>query len=375
MTAPLEDDELLSAAMRVALEAAEKGRFRVEPNPCVGAVVVSTEGEIVGRGFHGEYGEAHAEEAALIDAGEAALGATLVVTLEPCAHVRAGKKRPRCVDLILASGIRRVVIGAPDPDPDTTGRAATELRTAGIEVVEAVEPDACAAVLERFTRHLGSARPWVVAKWAMTLDGRIADATGSSRWVSGPEARAWTHRLRGHIEAIVVGAATARRDDPQLTCRADGLRSPTRVVVTSQHRLPVELRVLQHDPHVPTWVVGAEEPPAELATAVGEHVRFLRVAADESGSPAPAAVLARLRELGIRRLLVEGGGGLLGAWWRAGVIDQVACFVAPAIVGGDGAPGPYRGVGWEMQDALRLDDVRVTQLGADAMIQGFVPRP
>lgn len=366
--------ELRANAMQLAIDLARRGRRRVEPNPVVGAVVVSPEGEVVGRGHHDVFGGPHAEEAALRDAGEAARGATLVVTLEPCAHRHRGKKRARCVDLIREAGVAQVVFGADDPDARTTGRAARELEAAGIAVVGGLAGEACRALNDRFEAHLARGRPWVVAKWAMTLDGRIADGTGTSRWISGAPARRWTHELRAAVDAIVVGGGTASRDDPELTCRLVEGRSPRRVVVTSGLALDASLKLVATAADTPTTVFGVTTAPAEREQRLrAEGVPVERVPADVGGRPRPEDVLGVLHSQGVRRVLLEGGGRLLGAWWRAGVIDQVACFVAPAVVGGDGAPTPYAGPGRAMADALRLEEPAVTQLGDDALIEGFVP--
>ena len=366
-----------AAAMREALALAARGRFRVEPNPTVGAVVLGVDGRTLGRGFHAAYGAPHAEVDALRDAGGAARGATVVTTLEPCAHT--AKKTPPCVDALLAAGVGRVVIGAPDPNPATSGRAAEILRTAGIDVVEGIEREACESAVMRYAEHLVAALPWTLAKWAMTADGRTADARGASRWISGPISRALVHELRGRVEAVIVGPGTVGVDDPRLTARdaaPSGLPAARRVVIDSRLRAPSDRRVFTDARTAPTWVLCTAAAPREkrhVLEAMGVVVET--VAAGPDGRTDLPAAFARLRELGVRRALLESGPGLTGAALRAGVVQQITAFTAPVIVGGEGAPSPFAGHGWNMADAPRLLHPRASACGDDALLEGYWPSP
>jgi diaminohydroxyphosphoribosylaminopyrimidine deaminase/5-amino-6-(5-phosphoribosylamino)uracil reductase len=354
--------------MRRALELAEHGRGAVEPNPLVGAVVVR-EGRCVGEGWHRRYGEAHAEVNALAAAGEHSRGATLYVTLEPCCH---HGKTPPCTDAVRHAGVRRVVAAMSDPFPQVAGKGAELLRAAGV----AVELGLCEAEARRlnapYLKLLATGTPYVHAKWAMTLDGKIATRSGDSKWVSGEAARRLVHEQRGRMDAVVVGIETALADDPLLTARPPGPRAPTRVVLDSRLRLPLTSRLVRTAREAPTLVAAAEKADPERAVALeacGVEVLHL---------PSPGGrpeVTALLYELGRRRftnVIVEGGGGVLGAFLDARAIDEFHVFVAPKLVGGAAALSPVAGQGVAtMAEALRLAGWRVEVVGDDVLLHGW----
>lgn len=362
----------LRAAMAEAIELAGRGRFRVEPNPLVGSVVLDAEGRVVGRGFHAAWGRSHAEIVALEAAGDRARGGTLVTTLEPCTHV--AKKTPPCVPRVVASGVARVVAGCPDPNPATRGMAAGALAAAGILYEEGLLRDACEALAHRHARQVVSDVPWTIAKWAMSADGRIADSGGHSRWITEAAAREVVHELRSTVDAVVVGRGTVVADDPALTCRIAGGRSPLRVVLDSDLRTPSDARVVATARETATLVVCADgADPSRRASMAERGVEIVTVARGPGGRVKLAAAFRELHRRGVRRILLEAGSVLTGACLRAGYVRQVAAFVAPVVLGGSG-PSPFDGGGWPLADAPRLEYARATGVGCDALLEGYWPK-
>lgn len=362
--------------MQRAIALAWRARGRVAPNPAVGAVVVR-EGIIVGEGCTKPPGGPHAEIVALNQAGERARGATLYVTLEPCAHYG---RTPPCVDAILRAGIRRVVIAIRDPYPEVDGRGIAALRAAGLEVDVGLEAKAAAAVVAGYLKRLRTGLPEVTLKYAMTLDGRLATRTGHSRWITGPEARRYAHQLRDQHDAILVGVGTVLQDDPELTTRLDpsecgdgGPHHPLRVVLDSQARTPPTARLLS--PAVPgqTLIVTTEGAPPERVAALRAAGAEIITVPARCGKVDIRSALFELGARGINSVLVEGGGRVLGSLFDAGLVDRVVAFVAPVLVGGSDAPIPLAGRGVEtMEQAVRLRDVRIRELGTDVVIEGRV---
>jgi diaminohydroxyphosphoribosylaminopyrimidine deaminase / 5-amino-6-(5-phosphoribosylamino)uracil reductase len=315
------------AHLRRALELAEGGRGRVSPNPLVGAVVVR-DGEVLGEGFHAELGGLHAERAALADCarrGNDPAGATMYVTLEPCAHQG---RQPPCVDALLEAGIARAVIASDDPSEKAAGRGPGILRDGGVEVATAAGEEATAARLlnQPFRKHARTGLPLVTLKLAISLDGRIATAPGDSPWISGPESRALVHRWRAESDAIAVGIGTVLADDPLLTARdIDGARQPLRVVFDRQGRLPLESQLLRTLDVSPVLAVVGPEADAAALRGAGAEI----LVADGI-----ASALADLGRRGITSLFLEGGPTLAGAFAAAGEIDESRVFVAPVLLGG-----------------------------------------
>jgi diaminohydroxyphosphoribosylaminopyrimidine deaminase/5-amino-6-(5-phosphoribosylamino)uracil reductase len=361
------------AAMQRALELARRGEGLVEPNPMVGAVVLDTAGATVGEGWHARFGGPHAEVIALREAGLAAQGGTLVVSLEPCCH---HGKTPPCTAAVIAAGVRRVVVATTDPASHAAGRGLAQLRDAGLEVVEGLAREQGDKLIAPFSMLALRGRPWVIAKWAMSLDGHVATATGESRWISGDASRGMVHRLRGRVDAILVGIGTALADDPLLTARPPGPRQLLRIVVDSTGRLPIASQLVQTASAHPTLVaVGPSADPSRLAALRGAGCEVW-----QSQGTSPAERLAELlKELGSRQftnLLVEGGPTVLGTLFDAGLVDEVHAFVAGKIIGGVHAPAAVAGQGIAaMKNAPRLSIESIESLGEDCFLRGLVIRP
>jgi diaminohydroxyphosphoribosylaminopyrimidine deaminase/5-amino-6-(5-phosphoribosylamino)uracil reductase len=354
--------------MNRALELAERGRGHVEPNPLVGAVIVR-DGKLVGEGWHQKYGQVHAEVNALAAAGQNAGGATLYVTLEPCCH---HGKTPPCTDAVLAAGITRVVAAMSDPFPLVAGKGADQLQAAGVTVeVGICEPEA---------RHLNApyltlvqkGRPYIHAKWAMTLDGKIATRSRDSKWISGEASRRVVHEIRGRMDAILVGVGTVLADDPRLTARGPHARVPARIVLDTRGRIPLECQLVVTARQVPTFVFTTAAMPDAKREALMAHGCGVEVV---SGSPCldPAEVLQRLGQWRYTNVLVEGGAGILGSFLDARVIDEVHVFIAPILAGGESALSPIGGSGVEkIAEALRLSKVEVELFDGDLYLHGVL---
>ena len=364
-------EEGLSGHMARALELARSVLGRTSPNPAVGAVLVK-DGRVVGEGATAPPGGAHAEVAALRAAGDAARGATLYVTLEPCSIYG---RTPPCTDAILAAGVSEVVVAFGDPDPRVDGSGLAQLREAGVEVRGGDGSAAAAEHYRAYAQHRRSGRPLVIAKWAASLDGKIAATSGDARWVSGPEARAWSHRLRVQHDAILVGVETVLLDDPQLTARLDDagadLRQPLRVVLDSHGRTPASARVLD-DQDVARTVICCTADAADSWRAAIEAcgARVAEVAADVAGRVDLGAMLDWLGQEGVVSLIVEGGGRVHGAFFDAQLVQQVHAVVAPSVIGGAAANAVAGAGATRMADATRLRDVRVVWLGRDLLVSG-----
>ena len=363
--------------MRRALELAASADHLTSPNPMVGAIVLDRDGAVAGDGSHQRAGEEHAEKIALDRAGARARRGTLYVTLEPCTHQG---RTPPCVEAVIASGVTRVVVAMPDPDRRVSGDGIRRLRAAGIEVEVGPEaaPEAVAARhLNRFyIKHRTTGLPWVTVKFGSSLDGRISTTSGESRWITGEDARREGHRLRQRHDAILVGAGTIVADDPELTNRLpDAPRQPLRIVLDSTLRIPSTARVLDQR-QARTLVVTTDRAPAAARAAIGEQAEVAAVAA---GGPQQRVDLDRVLELlggrDIISVLVEGGAEINGAFFDAGLVDGVAAFLAPIVIGGRAAPGAVGGEGVSrLADAHRLQNLVVRRIGDDLMIEGDVHR-
>ena len=363
--------EFAEAIMRRALQLARQGHGRVEPNPAVGAVVVDESGKTLGEGWHQEYGGPHAEVHALAVAGEAARGALLFVTLEPCCHFG---KTPPCSRAVIAAGIHRVFVAMRDPAPHVDGGGIRELRNAGIEVeVGLLERDAQQLVAP-FVQLITTGRPWFHAKWAMTLDGKIASRAGNSRWISNDASRAVVHQLRGRMDAILIGIGTALADDPLLTARPAGPRLAIRVVIDSEARLPLASQLVQTISQAPVLLISTPRAPKERRDALAAAgVEVLIVNPDQAGHPQLSTVAMELGRRRLTNVLIEGGGKLLGAFFDEGLIDEVHTFVAPKIVGGIGAPSPISGHGLEfIPPDSSLDEQSIEILDGDIYLNGRI---
>jgi diaminohydroxyphosphoribosylaminopyrimidine deaminase/5-amino-6-(5-phosphoribosylamino)uracil reductase len=358
--------------MQRALELAARARGLTSPNPMVGAVLVR-DGAMIGEGFHRAAGAPHAEIEALTEAGARAQGATLYVTLEPCAH--HGRTGP-CAPVVIAAGVRRVVIATGDPNPRVAGRGVQALREAGIDVLTGVLEAPAAALNRVFFTAMREGRPHVTLKAAATLDGKIADMHGTSKWITGEAARLEGRRLRSAADAIVVGIGTVLADDPALTVRLDGPwpRQPLRVVLDSKARTPTSARVIQGDPPGHAIVaVGAEAPDTRVRALEDAGAQIVRCPGAD-GRVSPAGLLAALNAREVRGVLVEGGAEVAAAFVDADLVDRVAMFLAPRLLGGVKAPSVIAGAGRELSRALRLEGVEVRRLGDDLLVEGDVRR-
>ena len=365
------DVELDARFMRRALELAERGRGLTSPNPMVGAVVVS-DGEIVGEGYHERAGGPHAEIVALAAAGARSRGATIYVTLEPCSY---HGRTPPCARAVIDAGVRRVVAALVDPNPRVSGRGLDALRAAGIEVAEAILTDHAERQNRAFVAAMRLGRPHVTLKAAMTLDGRIADRHGESKWITGEDARAAAHRLRSESDAIVVGVGTVLHDDPALTVRLEGPwpREPYRVVLDTRARTPVDARVIGAGTAARALVITAEDADPSRVAALAAAGATVVPVGSRDGRVDPRAALAALAEREVRAVLVEGGGEVHGAFVDAGLVDRVAVFIAPRLMGGRDAIPSIGGIGLSLAGALRLGALEVSRLGDDLLVEADVP--
>lgn len=365
---PMDDTRWMARALALAA----RGRGLTSPNPMVGALVVQ-EGAVIAERFHERAGAPHAEAAALEAAGPRARGSTLYVTLEPCNHVG---RTPPCVDAIIRAGVRRVVAATRDPNPRVRGGGAAALTAAGIEVdLGCLERDA-RELNHAFFTAIGQQRPHVTAKWAMTLDGKIAAHDRRSRWITGEAARREAHRMRSESDAVVTGIGTVLADDPALTVRLEQPwpREPYRVVVDSRARLPLDAALLRTGTAARVLVAVGEDAPAARVAALASGGASVLQCKSRDGRVDVADVCARLFALDVIAVLLEAGGELTGAFVQAGLVDRVAVFVAPKLVGGITAPTPMGGPGLSLGDAVRLDGLTARPLGDDWLLEGRVAR-
>ena len=355
--------------MRLALSLARRALGSVSPNPAVGAVVARN-GEVIGKGWTQPPGHEHAEIVALREAGERASGASIYTTLEPCNHF--GRTRP-CTEAIIAAGIGEVHSAVRDPNPNVTGGGLERLEEAGVSVRVGEQADAAARVVEAYLKHSTTGMPFVTAKFAASLDGKIATRSGDSKWITTDRARWETHRLRAASDALMAGVNTVLADDPLLTARDEkgnpNERQPLRVIVDSKGRTPPEARLLREPGK--TLIAVARVAPEAAARLAGAGAEVIEVPGDGVGVDLQGT-LRSLGERGICGVMVEGGGALLGSLFDLGLVDKVVAFVAPVIIGGGGAPSPVAGLGVErMSDAVRLEKLRVARFGRDTCIIGY----
>ena len=372
MTAPFANSE---EVMRRALEIARRGIGFVEPNPAVGAVLVDGDLRLIAEGWHERFGGPHAEAAALDRAGAAARGATLYVSLEPCCHFG---KTPPCVDAIVAAGIRRVVVAQTDPYPEVAGNGIRKLQLAGIEVSEGLLQAEAKRLNAPFLKLIEQQIPYVHAKWAMTLDGKIASKTGASKWITNELSRAKVHEIRGRMDAIVVGLKTALADDPLLTARPVGPRIATRVVFDSLAQLPLESQLIRTVQAAPVLLAVGPKAPSDRVDQIrdaGVEVVSLLPAPGSTQRPDPWELLKELGRRRMTNILVEGGGELLGQFLDRELADELHVFIAPKILGGRNAISPVLGDGREVPSTFPdLDHPEVEVLSGDVYLHGMLRR-
>lgn len=354
--------------MRRALELAEKGAGHVNPNPMVGAVIVK-DGKIIGEGYHQKYGELHAERNALLHCKESPEGADLYVTLEPCCHYG---KTPPCTEAIIENKIRRVIIGSLDSNPLVAGKGIQILKEAGIQVTEGVLQKECDELNRIFFHFMKTGRPYVMMKYAMTLDGKIAAYTGASKWITGEAARQKVQEDRGRFMAIMAGIGTVLADDPLLTCRLEGKKSPVRIICDTHLRIPLESALVRTAREVPVILATASLDTEKKKALMEAGCEIWELPEKEDGIDLQV-LMQRLGERKIDSVLLEGGGTLNYAALKSGVVNRVQAYIAPKLFGGAEAKTPVEGKGVELpQEAFRVENQEMNLIGEDILIEGDV---
>lgn len=354
--------------MRLALELAQKGCGWTSPNPMVGAVLVKN-GRIIAQGYHHRCGDLHAERDALAHCSEAPAGSTLYVTLEPCCH---HGRQPPCTDAILEAGITRVVIGSGDPNPLVAGKGLAILRKHGVEVTEHVLEAKCTKLNEVFFHYIQTKRPFVVMKYAMTLDGKIAAYTGLSKWITGETARKHVHEQRHRYSAIMAGVGTVLADDPLLTCHMEGCKNPIRVICDTHLKTPLSAQIVQTAREVPTILATCCDEP-ERRSPYQEAGCTVLTLPEEKGHVDLQSLMEALGQRSIDSVLLEGGGTLNWSALEANIVQKVQAYIAPKLFGGAGAKSPVEGVGFPSPaGAVRLKNSTVIRLGEDFLIESEV---
>ncbi|MCD7820155.1 MAG: bifunctional diaminohydroxyphosphoribosylaminopyrimidine deaminase/5-amino-6-(5-phosphoribosylamino)uracil reductase RibD [Lachnospiraceae bacterium] len=351
--------------MRRAIALAWKGAGWTNPNPMVGAVIVKS-GRIIGEGYHPRCGEYHAERIALSSCTEDPAGGTAYVTLEPCCHYG---RTPPCTEILLEKKIARVVIGSRDPNPKVAGKGARVLREHGVKVEEDFLREECDELNPVFFHYITTGRPYVVMKYAMTLDGKIATHTGASKWITGEKAREHVHQLRGRYAVVMAGAGTVLADDPMLNCRISGGHQPVRVICDSQLRIPENSQICQTAADYPTIVACAEakKEKKEKLESLGITVLTLP---DPSGRVDLHSLVEQLGKRGLDSVLVEGGGTLHEAALRSGIVNHICAYIAPKVFGGQMAKTPVEGMGVSLpEEGACLERMKMTLLGEDVLLE------
>lgn len=357
--------------MKRAIELAKQGAGWTAPNPLVGAVVVKN-GRVIGEGYHRKYGELHAERNALAACSEDPAGATLYVTLEPCCHYG---KTPPCTEIIIEKKIAKVVIGSRDPNPKVAGKGARILREHGIEVVEDYMREACDALNPVFFHYITTKTPYVVLKFAMTLDGKIATRTGASKWITGEAARNHVHQLRGRYAGILAGIGTVLADDPMLNCRIDGAHQPLRIILDSHLRIPMGSRLVRSAKEYPLLIV-CNESTRDREEGINRIQKLEEAGAkvwtlpEKNGHPDLNVLMQRLGEEKIDSVLIEGGGTVNEAALKAHIVHHVYAYIAPKIFGGEDAKTPVEGSGIRLpQECAKLRLAKITVLLNDMLLE------
>lgn len=351
-----------------AIELAKLGAGNVSPNPLVGAVIAKNN-KIIGEGYHMKYGENHAEVNALKNATSSVEGADIYVTLEPCSHYG---NTPPCAKAIAESGIKRVYIGTRDPNPKVSGKGIEILKSAGIDVIEGVCEKDCRELNQVFFKYISTSMPYVILKYAMTLDGKIATVTGDSKWISNELSREYVHNIRGNTTGIMVGINTVIKDDPLLTCRINGKRNPIRIIVDTRLRIPENSKVLKDNNCIIATDINSDENKIKRLSDRGIRVIKCNTENDKIDL---SDMLKQLGKLKIDSILLEGGGTLNYSFISNGLVDKVIAFIAPKIVGGSTALSPVEGDGIKyIKDALELGNVKNQSFDNDICIEAYVRR-
>lgn len=357
--------------MSLALRLAEKGKGSVTPNPMVGAIIVKNN-RVIGEGYHEQYGQPHAEVNAFNSAYEDVENATIYVTLEPCSHFG---KTPPCADLIIQKKIKRVVIGALDPNPLVSGRGIKKIKTAGIEVTYGVLAEESQQLNEVFIKFITENTPFVVLKTAMSLDGKIGTSMGESKWISGEKSRENVHKERGNLTGIMVGINTVLRDNPRLTVRVNDAKNPVRIVVDSQLRIPLGMNILQQQKEAPTIILTTKQAEQEKVDLLTEKGITILIVADRKGKVDLREGMRKLGEMNIDSILLEGGSELNYSSLEAGIVDKIQVYIAPKIIGGNTSPTPVGGKGIDsLGKAFPIEKMKTRMIGEDIFIEGYIKR-
>ena len=356
--------------MKMALELAQKGMGFTAPNPMVGAVIVKN-GRIIGQGYHRKYGELHAEREALAVCTEEPKGASIYVTLEPCCHYG---KQPPCVNAILEAGIRRVIIGSSDPNPLVAGKGIRILKDHGIEVTENILKEECDKLNEAFFYYIQNKKPYVVMKYAMTMDGKIAAYTGESKWVTGEAARIHVQEQRLKYTGIMVGVGTVLADDPMLTCRLENSRNPVRIICDSHLRTPLTSKIVRTAKTIPTILASSSKDQQKIKNYEELGCQVLYVP-EKNGHIDLNRLMELLGAAKIDSILLEGGGSLNWSALECGIVQKVQTYIAPKLFGGEEAKTPVEGKGFpDPASAVLLKNSEIIRLGDDFLIESEVKR-
>lgn len=354
--------------MKLALELAKKGYGFVNPNPMVGAIIVK-DNEIIGEGYHEIYGQLHAERNAIKNCETSLEGSTLYVTLEPCCHYG---KTPPCTEAIIESGISKVVIGSSDPNPLVKGKGIEILRKNNIEVVEGVLKDECDKLNEVFFHYIKTKTPYVVMKYAMTMDGKIATYSGKSKWITGEEARLKVHRDRHGYSAIMVGVGTILEDDPMLNCRLDNTKDPIRIICDTNLKTPIHSQIVKTASEIPTIIATSCENLNEQEKYIKLGCKLIIVPKKDNHIDLNL-LMKKLGDEKIDSILLEGGGTLNWSALNSKIVNKIHTYISPKIFGGEDARSPVRGMGVENpSESFKLKQLSMTQIGDDILIESEV---
>jgi len=351
------------AYMKRALGLAKRAAGHTSPNPMVGAILVKG-GRIIAEDYHRKPGTPHAEALAIEKAGASAKGATLYVSLEPCSHTE--KRTPPCADAIIRARIKRVVAAMADPNPKVAGSGIRKLREAGVEVAVGLLEEEARKLNEAYIKFITTGRPFVILKTAMTLDGKIATPTGQSKWITGEKSRRLVHRLRGSVDAILTAVGTVRADDPELTARVRGAKSPIRVVIDPNLKSPLNSKVFKSPPET---ILVTSAKNGKLIKLIKSGIKVITY----KGKLELNRLMGELASMGITSVLIEGGSSLNSHALMEGVVDKVMYFIAPKIIGGARSYPAVGGSAFKpLEEALMLRDVRVRRVGDDILVEGYL---
>ncbi len=355
--------------MEMAIDLAKKGEGKVSPNPMVGAVIVKN-GKIIGEGYHEYYGGLHAERNAIANCSELPVGSDMYVTLEPCCHYG---KTPPCTEAIIASGIKRVFIGTLDPNSIVFGKGVKILEEAGIEVSIGINEDMCKKINEIFFHFIKDKTPYVVLKYAMTMDGKIADINGDSKWITSSKAREKVHFDRNKYRSIMVGVNTVIADDPMLTCRLAGGINPTRIICDTNLRTPLDSKIVSSAKDVPTIIATSCDDNDKIKKYEANYVEILKLS-KKDGYIDLCELMQILGERGIDSTLLEGGSKINFSALEKGVVNKIQAYIAPKVFGGENARAPVAGAGFKINESIFLKNQNVIKIGEDILIESEVDK-